>query len=167
MLDRRRPTVADARHSDDARGTTTPLIRKGLAFLRAGSEYWYNINWTLRMFDVIISKLDMSLTGMGGMTSERNSANQFHWEFQGCSSRHTSRAEKTGHRAATPRAEQPDRLGSIEPGLAFNGLSDIDENPLFDSLMVGDDPEKWLDDLLVLGGRLCLEQYLRQAISEG
>lgn len=125
------------------------LIRKGLAFLRAGSEYWHSIKWTLRMFDAIISKSGLILAEMGAMNPDQHCSNQVHWGTHECQYQHSSNTGKTGLGSATDRAEQPEPLGSIELGFAFNGDSGNVTDPVFDSLMEGGNPENWLDDLLL------------------
>jgi hypothetical protein len=138
---------------DTSRTSRTPrtdrsLMHTGLDFLRASSEHWYSIKWTLRMFDVIISKLDLTLIESNGMNPEESCVDQFARRTNERRYEESGDAEMIRRSPANATAEHSDGVGFIGLGNTFNLSSGFDADPLFDSLIVGEDPEKWLDDLL-------------------
>ncbi len=48
--------------TDSQRHLSQTSIHSGLAYLRASLQHWDSVRWSLRMFDVIVSKSRLSLT---------------------------------------------------------------------------------------------------------
>lgn len=52
-------------------------IHTGLSFMRETCEYWCSLKWTLRMFEVVVSRMGLSLTVADDLVPDLNSINPF------------------------------------------------------------------------------------------
>lgn len=100
------------------------------------------------MFDAIVSKLDLTLSESTGIDPELSCVDPFPRTTSERRYEESSDAEMARRRPVSATAEHSDSMGFIGLGNTFNFSSGSDADPLFDSLIVGEDPEKWLDDLL-------------------
>ena len=126
-------------------------IHKGLAYLRASSEYWDSVRCTLRMLEEIVKKTGLTLGGMDHQIFDLNSMSPF-----------TQKANGTSERATESGDQMTGASGSVIGSRSFSshmGHAGISLTPpirsqvanaeyTFETKVMDEDPETWLNDLL-------------------
>lgn len=122
-------------------------IHKGLAYLRASSEYWNSVRCTLRMLEEIVKKTGLTLGDMDHQIFDLASMSPF---TQKPNQTSEGTVDSGGNMAGTYGGVTGDRSFSSHPGHARTSFPSPARSAEFtyETMAVDEDPETWLNDLL-------------------
>jgi hypothetical protein len=126
-------------------------IHKGLAYLRASSEYWHSARGTLRMLEEIVNKTGLTLGGLDHHKFDLNSMSPF---IEKQNKTLDERIDSSGRMFGAYSAAAGDRSFSNASGHAWTSVSSpirphiANMDLTYGTMVVDDDPEKWLNGLL-------------------
>jgi hypothetical protein len=122
-------------------------IHNGLAYLRASSEHWQRIPWTLRMFEVVVARTGLLLSGPDHCDFDVTSMSPF-------SQKRSSMSDEGND--STKTIDDHNIVSGVNlipeappwSGFRHDTWSDVANADLScESMMLGEDAEKWLNDL--------------------
>jgi hypothetical protein len=125
-------------------------IHNGLAYLRASSEHWQRVQWTLRMFEVVVARTGLSLGGPDHSDFDVTSMSPFAQTRSNMSDeRNDSSKTSSDYNIVTGVDPIPEAPNSAWSGLPSDTWSDVaNADLLCEPMMIDEDPEKWLNELI-------------------
>jgi hypothetical protein len=124
-------------------------IHNGLAYLRASSEHWQRIRWTLRMFEVVVARTGLLLSGPDHCDFDVTSMSPFVQKRSSMSDEGNDGSKTSSdHNIVTGVNLIPEAPNSAWSGFPSDTWSDVANADLScEPMMLGENPEKWLNDL--------------------